>query len=128
MTPAYIVARRARLIWCFTHFGEGTTMRLIFQTMLAAAAMTLALGGCKDSRVNATPSGAGNSESGASGGSAAAPGVERGNTGNSSDSPAATAPGTTNGAAGTPTTTGGNPTASGQQVTPPPDGKTNTTR
>jgi hypothetical protein len=45
----------------------------------------------------------------------------------SSDKPAAATPGTTDAPAGTPTATGGNPNASGQPVTPPSDGKTNTT-
>jgi len=105
-------------------------MRSTLNMILAASAMTLALAACKDSSVNGTPSGAGNSESGASGGSAAAPGSDRGNTGMSSDSPAATTPGTTGGNAntGTPTVVGGNPDATDRQPSQPPDGKTNTTR
>lgn len=108
-------------------------MRTTFNRLLAASLMTLALAACKDSSVNATPSGAGSSEAGASGGSAAAPGSNHGNTGPASDSPAATALGAidaggTQSDAGTATATGAHPHASDRPVTPPPDGKTNTKR
>jgi hypothetical protein len=102
-------------------------MRSILNTSLVAGLMLLALAGCKGGREDATPSGAGNSEAGATGGSATSPSPERGNTGAGPDGSAATVPGTVNAATGTPTATGGNPNASGQPVTLPPDGKTNTT-
>lgn len=133
MAPAYMGGAGASL-HCMLNGEREDMMRSSYRTILAGGLLMLALGACKDNSVNGTPSGAGNSESGASGGSAAAPGGERGNTGASSDTPAAAAPGTTtdgaagNAGAGTSTATGGNPNATDRPVTPPADGKTNTTR
>jgi hypothetical protein len=106
-------------------------MRARLQPLLLAA--LLSLGACKDNSINATPSGSGNSEAGASGGSAAAPGTSNsnagnaGNTGASSGSAAATTPGTTNAGGGTPTAVGAQADTSGNAPVRPPDGKTNTT-